>query len=175
MTCMRITALSCDRRDLIVDRANRASRLAFCFEAGAGSGASDSTASLEVRNNVYPLPRARYFTCGSVCPRFGSKATGRLLKLSRRDFSDAEDKASPLLAFTGRGVAFDRFWLAADKRLTVPRNDTRCGAWVTIVRITQPIRTHVRDNPSLRLGSFINFLRGAEIGETLLWGRRGHN
>src|SRR3989442_898909 len=120
VTCMRITALSCDRRDLIVDRANRASRLAFCFEAGAGSGASDSTASLEVRNNVYPLPRARYFTCGSVCPRFGSNATGKLLKLTCRDGCDAGDNASPLLAFTGRRIAFAIGWLAGGKRLAEP-------------------------------------------------------
>src|ERR1700682_474541 len=95
-----------DGRDIIGDWANRASRLfAFCFKGGA----SDSTASLEVRNNVYPLPRARYFTWGSVCPRFGSKATGKLLKLSCRDLFGAGDKASPLRVLTSRGITFD-FW-----------------------------------------------------------------
>src|SRR5438128_1745302 len=132
-TCMRITAAEVALDRDIADLANGANRwVAFCFEAGAGFEASDSTASLEVRNNVYPLPRARYFTCGSVCPRFGSKATGKLLKLTCRDGCDAGDNASPLLA--------------------VPRQDARCKVVARIAKTTQPIKTHVRDNPSLRLG-----------------------
>jgi hypothetical protein len=36
----------------------------------------ENTASRLVRNKVYPLPRARYFTWASVCPSFFSKASG---------------------------------------------------------------------------------------------------
>jgi hypothetical protein len=35
-----------------------------------------STAPLEVRNNVEPLPRETNFTSESVCPRFASKLIG---------------------------------------------------------------------------------------------------
>ena len=44
-------------------------------EAAAGLSRT-STASRPVRNKVYPRPRERKFTVGSVCPRFASKLNG---------------------------------------------------------------------------------------------------
>src|SRR5436190_24396 len=93
-TCIRITEvpLAPVRRDTICEFPNLARRLLdFCIREEVRSVASDSTASFEVRNKLYPLPRARYFTWGSVCPKFGSNATGKLLKLVCLDLCVAGD------------------------------------------------------------------------------------
>src|SRR3954471_2133110 len=51
-------------------------------ESFASAWRMRSTASRGVRKSVYPLPRARYFTCESVWPRLASNAIGRSAKES---------------------------------------------------------------------------------------------
>src|SRR5476649_1609386 len=73
-----------------------------------------TTASRRVRKRVYPPPRARKLTRGSVCPRFGSNTNGKLDrgKLDRVDRIAACFAGEPGAAAPGPGLPGLAGWLA---------------------------------------------------------------